>query len=97
MRTDPTQISSLAPVIQLNAMYAKTILALGLIAAVSAAKPTVYLIRHGEKPSDGGTGLSAQGLERAQCLRNVFGSASSYNIGYIMAQTPKSGMMTAFF
>ncbi|EAW19729.1 putative phosphoglycerate mutase family protein [Aspergillus fischeri NRRL 181] len=71
-------------------MHAKSILALGLIAAVSAAQPTVYLIRHGEKPSDGGNGLSAQGLERAQCLRNVFGSASSYNIGYIMAQTPKS-------
>jgi hypothetical protein len=74
-------------------MYAKTILALGLIVAVSAAKPTVYLIRHGEKPSDGGNGLNAQGLERAQCLRTVFGGASSYNIGYIMAQTPKSGMM----
>ncbi|KAH1376872.1 hypothetical protein KXW57_007079 [Aspergillus fumigatus] len=70
-------------------MPAKPILALALIAAVSAAKPTVYLIRHGEKPSDGGNGLSAQGLERAQCIRNVFGSASSYNIGYIMAQTPK--------
>ncbi|GFF48321.1 hypothetical protein IFM58399_08271 [Aspergillus lentulus] len=72
-------------------MHAKTILALGLISvAVSVAKPTVYLIRHGEKPSDGGNGLSAQGLERAQCLRNILGSASSYNIGYIMAQTPKS-------
>ncbi|GIK03809.1 hypothetical protein Aspvir_007883 [Aspergillus viridinutans] len=72
-------------------MHAKAIPALGLISvAVSAAKPTVYLIRHGEKPSDGGNGLSAQGLERAQCLRTVFGSASSYNIGYIMAQTPKS-------
>ncbi|KAF7179320.1 hypothetical protein CNMCM7691_008253 [Aspergillus felis] len=72
-------------------MHAKTILALGLISvAVSAAKPTVYLIRHGEKPSDGGNGLSAQGLERSQCLRTVFGRASSYNIGYIMAQTPKS-------
>ncbi|RLL94128.1 hypothetical protein CFD26_103415 [Aspergillus turcosus] len=58
--------------------------------AVSTAKPTVYLIRHGEKPSDGGNGLSAQGLERAQCLRTVFGASSSYNIGYIMAQTPKS-------
>lgn len=78
-------------------MPAKPILALALIAAVSAAKPTVYLIRHGEKPSDGGNGLSAQGLERAQCLRNVFGSASSYNIGYIMAQTPKRSMMTVFF
>lgn len=82
----------------LFAMHAKTILALGLISvAVSVAKPTVYLIRHGEKPSDGGNGLSAQGLERAQCLRNILGSASSYNIGYIMAQTPKSGTLAAFF
>ncbi|KAF3402099.1 hypothetical protein F1880_009828 [Penicillium rolfsii] len=59
------------------------------LASVAIAKPTVYLIRHGEKP-DSGDGLSAQGLERAQCLRNVFGASSGYNIGYIMAQTPKS-------
>ncbi|KAI0161219.1 putative phosphoglycerate mutase family protein [Xylariaceae sp. FL1272] len=50
--------------------------------------PTVYLIRHGEKPDDDGIGLSAQGQQRAQCLRNVFGASSGYNIGYIMAQTP---------
>ena len=44
--------------------------------AASAPKisNTVYLIRHGEKPSDGGQGLSAQGEERAQCLTNVCGS-----------------------
>ncbi|KAI1825743.1 hypothetical protein F4861DRAFT_164032 [Xylaria intraflava] len=59
--------------------------------AVSAAEPTVYLIRHGEKPSDDDeTGLSAQGEQRAQCLRTVFGNASDYNIGYILAQMPKS-------
>ncbi|KAJ4150697.1 hypothetical protein LMH87_011434 [Akanthomyces muscarius] len=62
---------------------------LGLAAAVASAKPTVYFIRHGEKPSDG-DGLSAQGMQRAQCLRNVFGASSGYDIGYIMAQTPKS-------
>jgi hypothetical protein len=79
-------------------MHAKTILALGLIGgAVSAAKPTAYLIRHGEKPSDGGNGLSAQGLERAQCLRTVFGASSNYDIGYIMAQTPASGMVIGSF
>jgi broad specificity phosphatase PhoE len=60
------------------------------IASLAAASPTVYLIRHGEKP-DSGNGLSAQGLERAQCLRSVFGASSGYNIGHIMAQTPKSG------
>jgi hypothetical protein len=64
------------------------------LAAVTSAtvKPTVYLIRHGEKPDDDDeVGLSAQGLQRAQCLRTVFGAASGYNITYILAQTPKSG------
>ncbi|KAL4809857.1 hypothetical protein BDV18DRAFT_156237 [Aspergillus unguis] len=73
-------------------MYSK-LLALALAASTftsAIAKPTVYLIRHGEKPDDDDvTGLSEQGEERAQCLRNVFGASSQYNIGYIMAQTPK--------
>ncbi|KAF2971405.1 hypothetical protein GQX73_g2136 [Xylaria multiplex] len=56
---------------------------------VTAAKPTVYLIRHGEKPPNDGIGLSPEGEQRAQCLRTVFGAASEYNIGYILAQTPK--------
>jgi len=60
---------------------------------VAATSPTVYLIRHGEKPSDGGDGLNAQGLERAQCIRSVFEKGSIYNIGHIMAQTPKSSMI----
>ena len=66
--------------------------ALFLFASVAAASsgPTVYLIRHGEKPSSG-NGLSSQGEERAQCLTNVFGPASAYDIGYIMAETPQSG------
>lgn len=37
----------------------------------------VILIRHGEKPSDGGVGLSSAGEERAQCLRTV--SKFEYN------------------
>ena len=64
-----------------------------LFASLAAASPTVYFIRHGEKPDDG-NGLSAQGLQRAQCLRNVFGRSSSYNIGHIMAQTPESGKLS---
>ncbi|KAL4913324.1 hypothetical protein BDW62DRAFT_205650 [Aspergillus aurantiobrunneus] len=66
-------------------------LPVALLAASSlvAADPTVYLIRHGEKPDDGGTGLSTQGEERTQCIRQVFGADSEYNIGYIMAMTPK--------
>ncbi|KAL3956750.1 hypothetical protein ACCO45_009596 [Purpureocillium lilacinum] len=61
-------------------------------AALAAAKPTVYLIRHGEKPADGGDGLSEKGKQRAQCLRQVFGAGSPYNIGYIMVQTPKADL-----
>lgn len=67
-----------------------TTLLIGAFAAVAVAKPTVYLIRHGEKP-DEGNGLSEEGEQRAQCLRSVFGASSQYNIGHIMAQTPKSG------
>lgn len=72
----------------------KMLLPYYLLAAAAAvmASPTVYLIRHGEKPDDGGNGLSAQGVQRAQCLRSVFGKDSKYNIGYIMAQTPKKSM-----
>lgn len=33
--------------------------------------------------------LTTQGLSRAECLRSVFGRSSPYNIGYIIAQTPK--------
>jgi hypothetical protein len=65
-------------------------LTLNLLALVMT-KPIVYLIRHGEKP-DSGNGLNAQGLQRSQCLRSVFGASSSYNIGYIMAETPDLGI-----
>lgn len=59
-----------------------------------AATPTVYLIRHGEKPADDDeTGLSTQGEQRAQCLRSVFGATSAYDIGHIMAQTPLSSRL----
>lgn len=61
-------------------------------ASLAVADPIVYLIRHGEKPSNGSDGLSAAGLERAQCLKTVFGPSSGYDIGYIMAETPKSSV-----
>lgn len=64
-----------------------TIAVLTQLLAFTSAKPTVYLIRHGEKPADDSNGLSAAGVERSQCLPKVFGTASAYNIGYIMAQT----------
>ncbi|KAG4443980.1 hypothetical protein IFR05_000527 [Cadophora sp. M221] len=60
------------------------------LAATLVSAQTVYLIRHGEKPADGGNGLTAQGMQRAQCLRNVFGASSQYHIGYIIAEQPKS-------
>ncbi|RAK88134.1 60S ribosome biogenesis protein Rrp14 [Aspergillus costaricaensis CBS 115574] len=48
--------------------------------------PTVYLIRHGEKPPDpGDSGLNADGFKRAECLREVFGVGSPYEIGHVMA------------
>ncbi|OKL61775.1 hypothetical protein UA08_02469 [Talaromyces atroroseus] len=61
-----------------------------LLVGAVAAEPTVFLIRHGEKPSNGDTGLSEQGEERAQCLTSVFGPSSDYDIGYILAEKPKS-------
>ncbi|KAF8577368.1 hypothetical protein K439DRAFT_560742 [Ramaria rubella] len=51
---------------------------------------TVYLIRHGEKPADGGQGLDPQGEERAQCLTGVFSPSSPFDIGYILAEMPQS-------
>jgi hypothetical protein len=71
-------------------MYRRLLYLILAFITVVTARPTVFFIRHGEKPKDGGTGLSADGLERAQCIRSVFGANSAYNIGYIMAQKPKS-------
>ncbi|CZR55841.1 related to phosphoglycerate mutase family protein [Phialocephala subalpina] len=56
--------------------------------------PIIYLIRHGEKPpklpdGEDANGLSAQGLERAQGLRKVFGKDSIYDIQHIIAEHPK--------
>ncbi|KAJ5157923.1 phosphoglycerate mutase family protein [Penicillium canariense] len=62
-----------------------------MLLATATAQSTVYLIRHGEKLSSG-NGISSQGEERAQCLVNVFSASSSYNIGHIMAETPRSAM-----
>lgn len=63
-----------------------------MLVHAAMAHPAIYFIRHGEKPKDGGDGLSAKGLERAQCLRQVFGAGSGYNIGLIMAQRPKPSL-----
>ncbi|EAW08073.1 putative phosphoglycerate mutase family protein [Aspergillus clavatus NRRL 1] len=59
------------------------------VTPIAADRPTVYIIRHGEKPSDPeDSGLNADGFKRAECLRDVFGIHSPYNIGYIIAPRP---------
>lgn len=59
-----------------------------LLFSLVTASPTVYFIRHGEKPEKG-NGLNIEGQRRAQCLRSVFGASSEYKIGHIMAQAYK--------
>ncbi|THH09243.1 hypothetical protein EW145_g2163 [Phellinidium pouzarii] len=50
----------------------------------------VYLIRNGEMNTNKvGSGLSVQGEERAQCLKNVFAPPSNLTIGYILAEPAK--------
>lgn len=56
--------------------------------AVASARDlaTVYMIRHGEKPADkNDQGLTPDGWRRAECLRDVFGADSGYNIQHIIA------------
>ena len=55
-----------------------------------AAKPKIYLIRHGEKPGNGLNGLNAMGIARAQGLVHVFKQGSEFNIKRIIAQKPKA-------
>ncbi|KAJ5157396.1 uncharacterized protein N7482_008496 [Penicillium canariense] len=61
------------------------------LAAVSASSPPkVFIIRHGEKPANPDDhGLTWDGIKRSQCLREVFGEHSGYDIGHIMAPTVK--------
>ncbi|KOS23112.1 hypothetical protein ESCO_003527 [Escovopsis weberi] len=59
-----------------------------LLAALAAAhRPSVFLIRHGEKPLDKDNHhLSDKGKQRAQCLRRVFSEDSHYDITKIMVE-----------
>ncbi|OOQ82382.1 phosphoglycerate mutase family protein [Penicillium brasilianum] len=61
------------------------------LAAVSArSPPKVFMIRHGEKPPNRDDhGLTLDGIKRSQCLRDIFGRDSGYDIGHIMAPTVK--------
>lgn len=58
-------------------------------ATQQATGPTYYLIRHAEKNGDGT--ISSQGMKREQCLVNLFGKGSSYNIQHIFTQDPHPG------
>lgn len=73
-------------------MY-KVLLATLALSGLSIARPDVYLIRHGEKPKKG-NGLNEDGLDRAECIRHVFGEHSDYNIGLILAQKPKKSELS---
>lgn len=76
-------------------MY-KVLLATLALSGLSIARPDVYLIRHGEKPKEG-DGLNKDGLDRAECIRHVFGKHSDYNIGLILAQKPKKSELSKIF
>lgn len=76
-------------------MY-KVLLATLALSGLSIARPDVFLIRHGEKPKEG-NGLNEDGLDRAECLRHVFGKHSDYNIGLILAQKPKKSELSRNF
>jgi hypothetical protein len=78
-------------------MLLQSVLSILCLVGVVSAKhhPTVYLIRHGEKPEDKrDPGLNREGEMRAQCLRHVFGKNSGHNIGHIMAPRVKKGKST---
>lgn len=53
--------------------------------------PIIYMIRHGEKPPNGGVGLNQAGNWRADHLPGVFGNGTGYNIKYILAEKWKEG------
>jgi hypothetical protein len=57
-------------------------------------RPTIYMIRHGEKPrkdrhGDDPGGLSRKGRQRADALTDFFGKDSDHDIGLILAQRPR--------
>lgn len=72
-------------------MFLRSLLCFALLLAIASARaPTVFLVRHGEKPANPDDhSLTFHGLMRAQCLRQVFGADSGYDIRYIMAPTVK--------
>lgn len=87
------------PTYRLSMMFTRLVFITFLLFSIAVARdpPTVYLIRHGEKPAEPDNhGLTSDGVKRAQCLRQFFGAESGYNIGYIMAPTVKwSELMSA--
>ncbi|CAG9984932.1 unnamed protein product [Clonostachys byssicola] len=47
-------------------------------------RPNIFMIPHGEKMTNGSDRLSEDGLARAECLREIFGPGSVFNIGFII-------------
>ncbi|OAA70080.1 hypothetical protein LEL_09896 [Akanthomyces lecanii RCEF 1005] len=59
------------------------------LAVGAVARPNIFLIRHGEKNHDGT--ISAKGMEREQCLVDLFGRDSRFDIQKIIVQNPHPG------
>lgn len=59
------------------------------VVSEDSSGPEIFLIRHAEKNADGT--ISDVGMQRAQCIANIFGPDSSYNIQKIIVQTPHAG------
>lgn len=70
-------------------VFLPLVVLLTIVSAASIQKkhhPTVYLLRHGEKPPHKDNHyLNSDGYKRAECLRSVFAADSPYDIGYILA------------
>lgn len=54
-----------------------------------STKPTVFLIRHGEKPDNGQNGLNGAGIARAKALVDVFKPGPDVEIKHLIAQKPR--------
>jgi len=73
-----------------------SLLLVGASTSTTSHKNRIYLIRHAEKPADGSRGLTPKGRLRAKCLKELFGTKSRYNIGYIITPDFKRKIHRAY-